>query len=224
MKPHATPDCLRPYAGVLFDLDGTLIDSTVAIVESTQQALAALEWPPVDASVIVAHIGYKLEVIFPERSFDERQQLLAAIGGYYDTSCVSGTRVHQGMDEVLQRLQEEGIATGLVTSKLGRHTHKILAGLGLEPWFDLVIASDDVSRMKPDPEGLNNALSQLNIDASACLYVGDTLVDVETARAAHMDVAGVAWGTDGLERLSAFGIDHPIRTAKDLLAAILPVG
>lgn len=198
------------YRACLFDLDGTLIDSTEAIVLSTVRALADLGWPPLPRAVIVGHIGYKLEAVFPERGPDERRRLIDVIGRHYDALCEAGTALCPGMGAVVEGLARRGIPMGVVTSKRRHHAEAVLSALGVRERFRVVVACEDVLRMKPDPEGLVRALAALSLRPSECLYVGDTRVDVAAARGAGMAVAGVAWGTDGLEVLAAAGIDHAI--------------
>jgi 2-phosphoglycolate phosphatase len=203
------PPC-STYRACLFDLDGTLIDSTEAIVLSTTRALAELGWPALDRAVIVGHIGYKLETVFPERGVEERRRLIDVIGRHYDALCEAGTALCPGMGEVVEALGRRGVPMGVVTSKRRHHAEAVLAALGVRERFRVVVACEDVIRMKPDPEGLVRALEALALAPAECLYVGDTRVDVAAARAAGMSVAGVAWGTDGLEVLAAAGIDHAI--------------
>jgi len=198
------------YRACLFDLDGTLIDSTEAIVESTARALAELGWPALDRAVIVGHIGYKLEALFPERHLEERRLLIDVIGRHYDALCEAGTALCPGMGDLVETLARRGVPMGIVTSKRRHHAEAVLAALGLEDRFRVVVACEDVARMKPDPEGLVRALEALAVPAADCLYVGDTRLDVAAARGAGVAVAGVSWGTDGLEVLGAAGIDHAI--------------
>jgi 2-phosphoglycolate phosphatase len=208
------------YRAAVFDLDGTLIDSTEAIVESTARALAELGWPTVPREVVQAHIGYKLEVIFPERSFAERRRLIEVIGRHYSGVCEAGTRLHPGMGELVRDLAGRGVPLGIVTSKRRDHSEAILKALGVRDRFRVLVGSEDVARMKPDPEGLLRAVAALGVAPPECLYVGDTRVDVETARGAGVAVAGVGWGTDGLEALTAAGIDHAVTDA-DALGPLL---
>jgi len=211
------------YRACLFDLDGTLIDSTEAIVESTTRALADLGWPPLDRAVIVGHIGYKLETVFPERDLAERRRLIDAIGRHYDALWEAGTALCPGMGDLLGDLARRGVPMGVVTSKRRHHTEAVLAALGVRERFRVVVACEDVARMKPDPEGLVRALAALGLPPGECLYVGDTRVDVAAARGAGMAVAGVAWGTDGLEVLAAAGIDHAIERP-DALPGLFAAG
>ena len=196
------------YRAALFDLDGTLINSTRAIVTSTLAALTELGWEPVPEAVIIAHIGYKLEAIFPEKSFAERRGLIDAIGRHYDDVCAEQTDLYPGVDALLKHLNNKQVPMAVVTSKRRGHTETILNALGVREHFSIVIGSDDVECMKPDPEGLNRAVSTLGLTAESCLYIGDTRVDIETAHGAGMAVAGVAWGTDGAQKLAEHGADH----------------
>ncbi|MDH4230204.1 MAG: HAD-IA family hydrolase [Nitrospirota bacterium] len=204
------------YGAALFDLDGTLVDSRAAIVASTEAAIGELGWKAVPREVIVAHIGYKLEAVFPERSFEERRLLLDAIGRHYTALCEAGTTLFPGILELVTELSGRGVPMGIVTSKRRGHTEQILAALGVRGHFGVVIGCDDVARMKPDPEGILEAARTLGVAPEHCLYIGDTRVDVQTARAAGARVAGVAWGTDGLPALREHGLDHEIPLPRDI--------
>lgn len=204
------------YRAAIFDLDGTLIDSTRAIVESTALALDELGWPPVPEAVIVAHIGYKLEVVFPERSLEERAGLIDTIGKHYTEICEEKTVICDGLNKVLLKINSAEIPLAIVTSKRRGHTEQILNALNVRGLFHTVIGCEDVANMKPDPQGLLDAASALNVSPGHCLYVGDTRVDVETARSAGMAIAGVAWGTDPIETLIALGIDHAVHVPDSL--------
>lgn len=198
------------YAAAVFDLDGTLIDSTAAIVESTMNALAELGWSPLAREVIVRHIGYKLEAVFPERSLEERRRLIEVIGRHYTALCEAGTRLCPGMGAVLDALAARGVPMGIVTSKRRDHSEAILNALGVRGHFRVLIGCEDVARMKPDPEGLRMAVAALGAAPAATLYVGDTRIDVRTARGAGVPVAAVEWGTDPLDALAAEGADHAL--------------
>lgn len=204
------------YRAAIFDLDGTLIDSTEAIVASTARALEELGWPPLPPEVIARHIGYKLEAVFPERSPAERRRLIEVIGRHYTGVCAARTRLCPGMGDLVHGLAARGVPLGIVTSKRRDHSEIILKALGVRDRFRVLIGSEDVARMKPDPEGLRRAVTTLGVPPAACLYVGDTRVDVETARGAGVAVAGVGWGTDGLPVLEAEGVDHAVHEARAL--------
>lgn len=200
------------YRVALFDLDGTLIDSTEAIVESTVAALEELGWPAIGRDVIVRHIGYKLEAAFPERAPEERRHLIEVIGRHYTRVCAEKTVLHPGIGPLLDRLAGRGVPMGIVTSKRRDHTEQILAALNVRTHFGAVVGYEDVRRMKPNPEGVHLAMDRLAARPEDCLYVGDTRVDIETARSAGVRIAGVEWGTDGLAALRVHGLDHEFKS------------
>jgi len=204
---------MKTYQAAIFDLDGTLIDSSQAIVASTLAALDELGWKRISEAQITAHIGYKLEAVFPKRTPEERRHLVDTIGRHYDGICAEQTALYPGVEELILGLSGRGVPLGVVTSKRRGHTETILEALGLRSAFSVVVASDDVANMKPDPEGLRMAAQSLGVAPADCLYVGDTRVDVETARGAGTAIAGVAWGTDGIGTLRYHGIDHEIPNA-----------
>ena len=118
-----------------------------------------------------------------------------------------------GAEKVLNWLGEQGIRTGIVSTKGGDQIAGIFAKYGLKDGLSLIIGGQDVTRNKPDPEGLNLALERLGLEKTEILFCGDTVIDAETARRAGVDFCAVLNGTTPAE---AFG-DYPhVHIAPDL--------
>jgi pyrophosphatase PpaX len=152
-----------PFAAVLFDLDGTLLDSVELIVESYRHTLAAHGLPPRERADVLLGLGQTLEDQF-RRWYGED----APIDALVQTYIAHNRDVHDdwvkpfdGLGAVVERLHNAGVPLAVVTSKRGAGARRGLAALGLTERFEVVVAGDDVARPKPDPEPVRLALRQL---------------------------------------------------------------
>ena len=180
---------------VLFDLDGTLIDSGPIIVASMKHAARTVLGRDVEERLLTAAIGgpglvAQMEALDPERVDD----LVAAYRAHNEP-------LHQELEafwevvEVLPRLREQGRRLGIVTAKRRTTVQLAFDRLpGLESNFDVVIGADDTDRHKPDPAPLLEALARLGAAPAESAYVGDSPFDVRAAKAAGMFAIAVAWG------------------------------
>jgi pyrophosphatase PpaX len=180
---------------VLFDLDGTLIDSGPIIVASMKHAARTVLGRDVEERLLTAAIGgpglvAQMEALDPERVDD----LVAAYRAHNEP-------LHEELEafwevvEVLPRLREQGRRLGIVTAKRRTTVQLAFDRLpGLESNFDVVIGSDDTERHKPDPAPLLEALDRLGAGPAESAYVGDSPFDVRAAKAAGMFAIAVAWG------------------------------
>ncbi|HST26154.1 MAG TPA: HAD-IA family hydrolase [Gaiellaceae bacterium] len=207
---------------VLFDLDGTLIDSGPMIVSSMRHAAKTVLGREIPDEVLAAAVGgpglvAQMQALAPDRVDD----LVAAYREHNEP-------LHERLEafwevvEVLPRLREEGRRLGVVTAK--RHATVRLAFdrlPELESNFDVVIASDDTERHKPSPDPILAALDRLGADPADAAYVGDSPFDVRAAKAAGVHAIAVAWG--GIhpdEVLEREGPDSFVRHAEELLAVL----
>ncbi|HEU0335071.1 MAG TPA: HAD-IA family hydrolase [Gaiellaceae bacterium] len=180
---------------VLFDLDGTLIDSGPIIVASMKHAARTVLGREVEERLLTAAIGgpglvAQMEALDPERVDD----LVAAYRAHNEP-------LHEELEafwevvEVLPRLREQGRRLGIVTAKRRTTVQLAFDRLpGLESNFDVVIGADDTERHKPDPAPLLEALDRLGAGPAESAYVGDSPFDVRAAKAAGMFAIAVAWG------------------------------
>ena len=181
-------------AGVLFDLDGTLIDTFDLYLESYRRALEP-------------YLGYRPEIgeIAARGPASERRFLDEWLGAERGAECHAamcrhyqelhgalGEGPYDGVREMLAALRAAGYPLGIVTGKGRRAWEVTESALGLGP-FGVVVTDDDVSAPKPDPEGLLAAARALGMDPAALLYVGDSTGDLRAGRAAGMRVAAALW-------------------------------
>lgn len=187
---------------ILFDLDGTLIDSLPNIQAAANAVLSEYSLPPLETQVVGGFVGMG-EKVFVDRliaatALDEadRPSVLQSFIGHYKTEAKK-TVTFQGVHEALAQLQQTGVPLGLVTNKPRAPLVPTLEAAGLSVYFDIEIAGDDLPKRKPDPLPLFHALEQLNVDGG--VYVGDSEIDAATAKAAGMPFVLF---TEGIRRAS----------------------
>ena len=180
---------------VVFDLDGTLIDSAPDLHAAANHMLTALGKPPIRLDQTVSFIGNGVPNLvrlcledagLPADLFETGYQLFE---DHYLAHPTEKTIVYPGVRDLLSGLRDHGVRIGLCTNKPAAMTERVLADLSLDRTFDAVVAGDTLTTRKPDPAPLLHALSLMGIPTADGLYVGDSVVDAETAAAAHVDFA-----------------------------------
>lgn len=188
---------MRPDV-VLFDFDFTLADSSPGIQECVRYALDELKQPCPPAEKIEATIGLSLNDAFTLLTGENNPALASRFCQSFhsraDEIMESRTTVYQTVWPLVRSLRAAKIRSGIVTTKLNRRIRNILTVNGLNEFFDVVVGADDVSRTKPDPEGLLLALRQLKVVPNSGLYVGDHVVDAQAARNADLPFVAALTG------------------------------
>jgi pyrophosphatase PpaX len=206
------------FSTVLFDLDGTLIDSGAMILASFRHAMRTVLAREIPDEELVAAVG-GTTIEDQMRSFDaERVDELVAAYREHNTPLHAELAAFAGMDEVLETLQREGRKLGIVTAKRRRTVGLALDALGIERFFQAVVTADDTTRHKPDPEPVLTALERLTSETDAAAFVGDSPFDVGAGKAAGVFSVGVSWG--GLHsgrRLLEAGADVVVGRPRELL-------
>jgi 2-phosphoglycolate phosphatase len=190
--------------GVLFDLDGTLIDSTDAIVGSFYHTLDVLGEPRPPRASIVSSIGHLLEdqfrIMLPEYDADECTRIYRE--HYSQVACDMTTLLPAGR-ETLEALQAAGLRLGFATSKKRIYAEMILDHLGVLDFFTARIGPDDVVNAKPHPEAVLTAAAQLDLPPQEVFFIGDTHFDVVAGHKAGARVLCVTTGYATREELEA---------------------
>jgi pyrophosphatase PpaX len=179
---------------VLFDLDGTVIDSGAIILASMRHAAETVVGGTyTDAELMKAVGGPGLEaqmvVLDPDR-VDELVRVYRA----HNEPLHETLECCAGIDAVLAQLKDEGRRLGIVTAKRRLTVDLAFARLPIEHFFDVVVGGDETERHKPDPAPLLLALERLGVEAGDAAYVGDSPFDMQAARAAGLSAVGVSWG------------------------------
>ncbi|WP_395946846.1 HAD family hydrolase [Caedibacter taeniospiralis] len=175
---------------VLFDLDGTLLDSSTGIFSAIQYAFTSHNLTiDFEASTLRQHAGrgveFLLQKINNKLNKDQLLSLKHAAFSHYQTHAVSMTHPFQGVKEIIETLKSHAISWGIVTSKTRELTESVLAKV---PYYDqarIVVCADDLNYKKPHPMPLIYAVKTLGIYSQCCAYVGDTKSDMLAAKHAH---------------------------------------
>ena len=199
--------------GVLFDLDGTLIDSAPDLAGAANRLRAdhGLEPLPLEllrpmvGSGARGMVGVAFGVVPGEAQFEPLRDAFLA---HYDAMLLETTSAFAGVDEMLCALDAAGIPWGIVTNKATRFTSKIVAGLKLVERAAVVVCGDTTPHAKPHPEPLLHAARAMGVAPESVVYVGDDLRDAQAARAAGMAMLVATWGYLGLgEPVDSWGAD-----------------
>ncbi len=205
---------------VLFDMDGTLLDSAPDFIAICQAMRAERGLPPGDEKAIrdVVSGGARAMVatafeMDPEAP--EFEPLRLEFLERYQNHCAVLTRPFDGIDELLADIEQAKLIWGVVTNKPVRYAEPIMEQLGLAERSAVLICPDHVKNSKPDPEMLLLACSMLNLDPASVLFVGDDLRDIESGRAAGTRTAAVSYGyihpSDNPAHWGAdVVVDHPL--------------
>lgn len=207
---------------VLFDLDGTLIDSVRLILDSYHHTLATHGLPPRSDDEWLAGIGTPLTVQFSAWR-DTADLLDALIATYREYNLKHHDRmvtVYPGVVDVIARLKRDGIATGLVTSKNRTGAVRGLTLARLESLMDVLVCADEVENPKPHPEPVEKAVRLLGADPATTVYVGDSIHDMRSGRAAGVRTAAVLWGPFGRSHLEGAAPDYWLEKPEQLLAIV----
>jgi pyrophosphatase PpaX len=218
------------YSAALFDLDGTLVDSGQDIVNSVRHALSQVfsgRDLPADEDVLVL-VGRPLESIVRELGYPADQESTRRFADVYRTYYAEhyndSTKVYLGIKELLEHLQSAGVKLGLVTTKHQTQAEFTLAGTGLAGYFDYVHGWLEGRKHKPDPEPVLAALSRLVAQPGSTIMVGDSELDIQSAKAAEVDTCAVTYGFRPAWFLASFHPDflvaHPADVASIVVAEV----
>ena len=217
-----------PQAGVsaravLFDLDGTLIDSAPDLAGAGNDMRVArglapyplTHFRPMVGSGARGMVGRAFGVGPHEEEFAAlRDEFLQR----YEARMTQETRVFDGMLSVLDAFDARAMPWGIVTNKATRFSDPLVRALGLLSRAATLVCGDTTPHSKPHPAPLLEAARRIGVDATNCIYVGDDLRDVQAGRAAGMTTIAVEWGYLGEgEAIDAWGADHLVQTPHDLL-------
>lgn len=204
---HPVPRCL-----LLFDLDGTLIDSRRDLATATNLMRAAHGLPPLDLATVVSYVGDGLAKL-AERALQgapvDMATAVREIGGFYAGHLLDETRPLPGVPENLKALHDAGHRLGLVTNKPARHARRIFDHFGWTDDFAVLMAGGDTPRLKPSPEPILEAMRRTGASPSETWMVGDHHTDLEAARRAGVSSVFLLSG------LGSRGAETPTRVYAD---------
>jgi pyrophosphatase PpaX len=207
------------YRTVLFDLDGTLIDSIRLILDSYHHTMATHGLPPRSDEEWLAGVGTPLTAQLREWAHDpERLELLIAT--YRDYNIRNHDAMvtpYPGVVEMVQAIRAAGLRTGVVTSKNRLGALRGLRRVGLEGDIEMIVGADDVTNPKPHPEPIRIALERLAELPERAIYIGDSVHDMEAGRAAGVATGAVLWGPFARPHLEPTRPTHWLDQPSDVL-------
>lgn len=211
-----------PTTTVLFDLDGTLIDSIDLIIDSYIHTFVTHELPPLSRDQIIQGIGTPLRSVFGEMT-DDPETIAAWIATYREFNMTHhDARVvaFPGAVNMVRRIANDGRRLGLVTSKNNAGARRGLDLIGLRDVMEVIVGADDVEFPKPHPEPVQKALAALKCPPEDAIFIGDSHHDLASGRAAGVRTVAVTWGPFGVEHLMACQPDHCCTTTREVLEVL----
>jgi phosphoglycolate phosphatase len=215
----------NPLEAVLFDLDGTLIDSKMDIAAAANSARIHFGLVPLPLDIVVTYIGrgvdHLLHCTLGEHSTPERiQEGMGILMAYYHDHLVVHTTVYPGVRGFLDSLKARGSKMGVVSNKPHALTPLTLEKTGLKPYFPVALGADATPNKKPHPEPLLTALKELGARPSHSIMVGDSVVDAQAGRAAGMSVALVSHGYTHRSELVTANADWLVDSMEELMGIL----
>ena len=208
-----------PYKLVVFDWDGTLMDSAADIVEAIQQSIAAMQLPPRDDRSVRRMIGLGLEDAFSRLFPEIERATLLQVADEYRRLFGARPRVYgqafPGVETVLDELAGAQRQLAVATGKSRRGLDKALTTTGWHARFIATRCADE-TEPKPSPRMLIELLEHLQLSPAEALMIGDTTYDMEMAKQAGMDAVAVGWGVHEVEELAEAGALRVLETLDDL--------
>ena len=206
-----------------FDLDGTLVDSRADLVAAVNHVLGTLGLPPQPPETLARYVGEGARVLVERALGSARapdfERGVATFMDFYRSHLLDATRAYPGIEPALASLAEAGVAISVLTNKPVALSRAILDGLGLSRRFIDVIGGDSLPVRKPNPAGLELLRERTGTARDRVLFVGDSHIDVETARNAGVAFCGVAWGLVP-ETLHAARAERVVRHPAEIVALV----
>ena len=209
---------MRTVNGVIFDLDGTLIEAYEAIHIGLNEALQVSGKEVIPFSDLKRYLKADLEatlaVFF---SPEEVPKAIPIIRKKYEEVYLDKTHFLDGAGEILEALHSIGVLLGVASNKFGRFSRGALNHLGVAHLFRAVIGAGDVPRNKPFPDMLHAVLNAMDLPPENVVYVGDTLTDIETGKQAGVDVYALPTGYDSKKELARGRPKRILRNLKEIV-------
>ncbi len=211
---------------ILFDCDGTLVDSQFSIIAAMHAAFQAEKLPVPDAETVRRVVGLPLVEAIARIASDQTAVMVERMAGHYKEAFSSQRRdeslhepLYPGIGEVVIELHKAGCIVGVATGKSHRGLVATLEKHHLLPHFS-TLQTADLGPGKPNPDMVYRALGETGVEAENCVMIGDTVFDIEMSRAAGIASIGVNWGYHPVDELTAAGADRIIRQSDQIIPAI----
>lgn len=212
---------------VVFDLDGTLVDSAVDLSRALNHVLEREGCPPVDVEIIRPHIGLGARQIVAAGlhacgarvAEEDFLRMTSDLLAYYSDHIAEDSQTYPGVPEALQTLQSEGMIMGVCTNKSEALARKLLAAFDIDRFFAGVAGGDSYPVRKPDPGHVMGLIDQLGGDPRRSVVIGDSEVDIMAAQAAGLPIIAVSYGYS-IEPVETYGPDIVLHDTRSIDAAV----
>lgn len=217
----------RKYDACVFDLDGTLIDSLGDLAESCNNALALFDLPTHSLEKYRYFVGNGIRNLIGnsmgEKAEDEKlfRSVYSTFNMIYEEKCLEKTHPYNGIVETLEILKKNGVKIGILSNKADDFAKKIAGSLFDSSLIDIVYGQKKEYPTKPAPDSLFALLEELDTKREKCLYLGDSDVDVITAKNANVDFCGAQWGFRGYDELKNAGAQIIAAAPSDITELVL---
>ena len=213
------------YQAVLFDMDGTVLDTLDDLCDSINHSLAEFSLPQVSREHVRQCLGngaaFLVSHSIPAGSSPELEaDVLAFYKPWYDAHCLIKTAPYEGILPMMQSLKEHGLRLAIISNKPDRAVQE-LSDAFFPGLLELSVGESPSVRRKPAPDTVLTAASQIGLSVDQCVYVGDSEVDLQTARNAGMDCISVTWGFRDEAQLIEAGASVLVRTPEELESFLL---
>lgn len=209
---------MRQIDLLIFDLDGTLVDTRRDIANSVNFARNQLGLPSLELTKVMQYVGDGLQKLLersiPEEQWDKIDEAILLFRNHYRDHLLDFSSFYPGIDDVLHHFLDKKMA--VVSNKPVAFTRSILEGLGIENGFDCVIGGDSLPSMKPNPEPILTVLNRLSVNPEAAVMIGDSPSDIKAGHSAGTLTCAVTYGYRSKELLEESRPDFLIDDSREL--------
>lgn len=214
------------HSHIIFDLDGTLVESLPGIAAALNAALTELKLPTHSGEAVRSFIGDGSHSLCKRAAKDQSQETIEALHKAflreYPKAWKSGTLVFEGIQELIKGLQDIGCTLSVLSNKPHSFTTEIVNHFFPEKPFALVLGQRDGIAQKPDPSGVHEILGELSQSSANTILVGDSTMDIITARNAGVCSLAVTWGYHNASQLAAVSPKYTAKSIAELLKILTP--
>ena len=221
---------MRRFDLVMFDLDGTLVETAPEIMDAVNDTMARFDLPPVSQQQVNDWIGHGTLALLVQAVAFASQQPLEQVRAsellrlmtteynlFYQRRCGTRSHLYPQVRETVEALRAQGVKLAVVTNKESRYTQTVMDVQQITPLFDEVVSGDTLPTKKPSPAGVAHCLMKFGVSADRALFVGDSSIDVATARAAGVAVWMLPYGYNMGQPIAACQPDRIIADCSELL-------